>query len=104
MADVRGLRILRSGVYLGDEKKKRFEPSQPLAEAIGRFDKGNYIILNPDDDRVLKFLRGETINYEEDIVNGYVAVTVDGYAIGWGKALNGIIKNKIPAGWRQMSG
>ncbi|MCR4716810.1 MAG: RsmB/NOP family class I SAM-dependent RNA methyltransferase [Lachnospiraceae bacterium] len=100
MADVRGLRILRSGVYLGDEKKNRFEPSQPFIEAIGYFDKGSYVSLKADDIRIDKFLKGETISYEEALDKGYVAVTVDNYAVGWGKALNGNIKNKIPSGWR----
>ncbi|MFQ9748822.1 MAG: RsmF rRNA methyltransferase first C-terminal domain-containing protein [Anaerobutyricum soehngenii] len=32
--DLRGLRIVRSGLYLGDCLKKRFEPSQALAMAL----------------------------------------------------------------------
>ncbi|MBQ4232209.1 MAG: RsmB/NOP family class I SAM-dependent RNA methyltransferase [Lachnospiraceae bacterium] len=100
MADVRGLRILRSGVYLGDEKKNRFEPSQPLSMAMGRVNGDRVIVLEPDDIRVDKFLKGETIQIDEPDKKGYVLVTVSNYPIGWGKALNGNIKNKIPAGWR----
>lgn len=35
--DLRGLRIVRSGLYLGDCLKKRFEPSQALAMALHPF-------------------------------------------------------------------
>ena len=32
--DFKGLRVVRSGLYLGDCLKKRFEPSQALAMAL----------------------------------------------------------------------
>ena len=34
LSDFRGITFLRNGLYLGDLKKNRFEPSQPLALAI----------------------------------------------------------------------
>lgn len=98
---VRGLRILRCGLYLGETKKNRFEPSQSLAMSLKAEDYSNVIDLSPDDPRVNKYLKGETI--EADGANGWVLVCVDSYPLGWGKLNNGILKNKYLPGWRLMS-
>ncbi len=98
---VRGLRILRCGLYLGEIKKNRFEPSQSLAMSIKASDFKNVINLTSDDDRVNKYLKGETIEADGD--NGWALVCVDSYPLGWGKLNNGILKNKYLPGWRLMS-
>ncbi len=98
---VRGLRILRCGLYLGEVKKNRFEPSQSLAMSLKATDFTNVVDLGSDDDRVSKYLKGETI--EADGNNGWVLVCVDSYPLGWGKLNNGILKNKYLPGWRLMS-
>ena len=98
---VRGLRILRCGLFLGELKKKRFEPSQALAMALTMDDYSNVANLEADDIRVIKYLKGETIDVDGE--NGYVLVCVAGYPLGWGKRTNGSIKNKYLAGWRLMS-
>lgn len=98
---VRGFRILRCGLYLGDEKKNRFEPSQSLAMALKMSDFNNCINLNANDERIKKYLKGETI--EADAKNGWTLVCVDSYPLGWGKMNNGILKNKYLPGWRLMS-
>ena len=36
MPDISGLRILRKGLFMGELKKNRFEPSQSLAMYIGK--------------------------------------------------------------------
>ncbi len=61
MPDVSGLRMLRQGLFLGEIKKNRFEPSQSLAMYLkqGQFD--NEVNLTSSDDRVLRYLKGETI-------------------------------------------
>lgn len=38
LPDMKGLRFLRSGLFMGEMKKKRFEPSQSLAMALKRED------------------------------------------------------------------
>ncbi len=98
MADVRGLRILRSGVFLGDNKKKRFEPSQPFAVSLQEKNCQYAISLKPDDERIMRYLKGETISI--DGPDGYVLVCVDGFGLGWGKLNRGLCKNKYNAGWR----
>ena len=99
--DVRGLRILRCGLYLGEIKKNRFEPSQALAMNLSGSDFNNALKLSPDDPRVTKYLKGETIEADSD--NGLVLVCVDEYPLGWAKCSNGILKNKYLPGWRMMS-
>ena len=104
MPDVSGLRMLRQGLFLGEIKKNRFEPSQSLAMYLrqGQFD--NEVNLTSSDDRVFRYLKGETIEAsDQKIKNGYVLVLVDGYPLGWAKNTNGTLKNKYLSGWRMMS-
>lgn len=96
--EVKGLRILRCGLYLGEIKKNRFEPSQALAMSLSGSDYENTVSLTCDDIRVVKYLKGETIEAEGK--NGWVLVLVDGYPLGWGKLSNGVLKNKYLPGWR----
>ena len=57
----RGLTFLRNGLYLGDLKKKRFEPSQPFALALHKGDVKSVISLSVDDPRLIRYLKGETL-------------------------------------------
>lgn len=101
---VRGLRILRCGLYMGEIKKNRFEPSQSLAMALTREQFDNCLDLPASDARITKYLKGETIDCDGcEIQNGYVLVCVDGYPLGFGKANQGVLKNKYLPGWRLMS-
>lgn len=93
------LRFVRSGLYLGDCKKNRFEPSQALAMALKEKDYTNTISFDVEDDRVIRYLKCETIQ-AEGIRDGWVLICVDHHPLGWGKAKNGSIKNKYAAGWR----
>ena len=99
--EVSGLRVMRSGLFLGECKKGRFEPSQALAMTLGADDFANSLNLRHQDPRVLKYLKGETIE-DEYVGNGWVLVCLDGFALGFGKASGGMIKNKLLAGWRYM--
>ena len=98
---VRGLRILRCGLYVGEIKRNRFEPSQSLAMALTKDEFDNCLDLSADDTKVIKYLKGETIDFDDTSVkNGYVLVCVDGYPLGFGKANQGVLKNKYLPGWR----
>ena len=100
MPDVKGLRLLRHGLFLGEVKKNRFEPMYLKSD---QFD--NVVSFLADDIRVIKYLKGETVELEDDqdIENGYVLVCVDGYPLGWAKNNRGVLKNKYLSGWRMMS-
>ena len=102
-AAVRGLVFLRNGLYLGEIRKDRFEPSQALAAALKKSQYRNTIDLPADDPRILHYLKGETIEIEpEEAENskGWQLLCVSGYPLGWGKLVNGLLKNKFLASWR----
>lgn len=100
MPSVKGLRLLRNGLFLGEIKKNRFEPSQSFAMALGMDEYENSISLEASDERVIRYLKGETIELEGR--NGMVLFGVDGFPLGWGKLTNGTLKNKYLAGWRWL--
>ncbi len=102
--NVRGIQFLRNGLYLGDLKKNRFEPSQQLALALKPGEYQFCIHLEPSDERIGRYLRGETLIIETTEANrpkGWQLLCAGDYPLGWGKLVNGILKNKYPAGWRQ---
>ncbi|SES99141.1 RsmF rRNA methyltransferase first C-terminal domain-containing protein [[Clostridium] polysaccharolyticum] len=100
LPNLRGLRILRTGLYLGEKKKNRFEPSQSLAMALKAGDYPNTINYPCDSLDLKKYLKGETVELENGKLSGWQLVLVDGYPLGWGKASNGRLKNKYLPGWR----
>ena len=103
LSDFRGITFLRNGLYLGDLKKNRFEPSQPLALAIRKGEAEAVISLPVSDERLTRYLKGETLNIEPEEAThkkGWHLLCADGYPVGFGKLVNQILKNKYPAGWR----
>lgn len=99
----RGLKFLRNGLYLGEVKKDRFQPSQSLAMALKPRGFDSCINLSQSDVRVYRYLKGETITVDDVPVKnpkGWQLVCVDGYPLGWGKLVNGLLKNKYVSGWR----
>lgn len=106
MPDVKGLRILRCGLYMGEMRKKRFEPSQALAMFLKKEYFPNVLNLPVQDERVIKYLKGETIELtrEEEQVckDGICLICVDGFSLGFGKLNCGTMKNKYLPGWRWM--
>lgn len=101
--NLRGISYLRNGLYLGDLKKNRFEPSQPLALAIHRQEIQATISLPVSDERLTKYLRGEPVpieTHEAACEKGWHLLCADGYPLGFGKLVNQTLKNKYPAGWR----
>ena len=99
-----GIRYLRTGLYLGDEKKGRQIPSHAQAMSLLEETDVKRLPLGMDDQRVLRYLRGETLELsaEEDPGTGYVLVCLERFPLGWGIAGNGRLKNKYPAAWRML--
>ena len=108
LPQLRGIRFLRSGLFLGEIKKKRFEPSQSLAMALRAEEYGKRAELTAGDERVYRYLKGETLTLDKaDLTpeawkGGWILVCVDGYPLGWGKLGGGVLKNKYHPGWRLM--
>ena len=101
--NIRSLRFLRTGLYLGEVKQKRFEPSQALAMYLRKEEFALSVDLKADDERVFRYLKGETLDLEDLAARGakgWCLVCVDGYPLGWGKLANGTLKNKYYPGWR----
>lgn len=110
-ARLEGLKVIRPGWFMGTIKNGRFVPSHPLACALNAFEARRSVNLSSADGEAVRYLKGETLNIEEErvvlkadtVTKGYVLVCVDGYAAGWGKWLDGVLKNEYPAGWRWTS-
>ena len=88
------LRIIVSGLHLGTMKNDHFTPSNALAHHL----KSYKHILNLDGIELNKFMKGETINCPETL-KGHVLVCYNNLPLGFGKASNGILKNKNEKGW-----
>lgn len=103
LEEQQGLVFVRNGLYLGEMKKDRFEPSQAFAMALKKEEYASTVDFAAEDVRVMKYLKGETVE-TDDLVStgqkGWQLVCVDGYPLGWGKLANGTLKNKYLAGWR----
>lgn len=104
--DGRGLHFLRNGLFMGEFKKKRFEPSQPFALALHAQDFDQVLDFPADDERLSRYLRGETLDVSDLIAGekkrkGWQLVMVAGHPLGFGKLVNDNLKNKYPAGWRK---
>ena len=96
MPDIRGVKVMRPGLELGEVKKGRFEPAHALA--LWLKEASNVQDLTADDRDVASYMHGETISTEQ---TGWCLVTVDGYSIGWGKGDGKILKNHYPKGLRR---
>ena len=96
--DVKYIRTLRSGLLLGKNTSHGFEPSQQLALNLKDREYDNVLSLDINDIRVDKYLKGETIEIDLKY-KGLVLVCIDKYPLGFGKASNGLLKNKIDKGW-----
>lgn len=98
-----GLRYLRTGLLLGEFKKDRFEPSQAFAMSLKKNEFANVIDFSSEDERVIRYLKGETIRFtehEEHEKSGWHLVCTDGFPLGWAKKNNDSLKNKYYPGWR----
>ncbi|WP_342555325.1 RsmB/NOP family class I SAM-dependent RNA methyltransferase [Paenibacillus sp. FSL R7-0652] len=106
-----GLKVVRPGWFMGTIRNGRFVPSHPLACALHAAEAQRSVNLSSADGEAVRYLKGETLNIEQQRLNvhpetapkGYVLVCIDGYAAGWGKWLDGVLKNEYPAGWRWTS-
>ena len=97
-----GLRILRSGLLLGEIKQDRFEPSQALACALKSDEYPLRTELDPDGQEVIKYLKCESIEADTTAGDGFVLVCCGRFPLGWGKLSGGRLKNKYLPGWRMM--
>lgn len=98
----RNLRFLRTGLLLGEMKKGRFEPAQAFAMALKAEEFKQKVCWEKSDERVIRYLKGETISLkeEEGQIKGWCLVCVDGFPLGFAKGTGSTLKNKYYPGWR----
>ena len=93
---LKGLRVLRPGLELGEVKKDRFQPAHGLALWLKECK--NKVSFPADSQQIRAYLHGETLPVSE---KGWQLVCVDGYSIGWGKGDGNTLKNHYPKGLRR---
>lgn len=97
--DLKGVKVLRTGLYLGECKKGRFEPSHSLALTLTKDDVKRYYNFKATDSEVTKYLHGETL--EGTNQKGYGLILVDDYPLAFYKESNNQVKNLYPKGLRR---
>ncbi len=83
---ISGIRYLRTGLFLGEWKKGRFAPSQALAMALKKEDFSSTVDFSCQDERVVRYLKGETITCEDACIageEGWCLVCVDSFPLCW---------------------
>jgi NOL1/NOP2/sun family putative RNA methylase len=96
--EMRGVNVVRPGLWLGTVHPRRFEPSHALALAVEPTEAAARLDLEMDDQRVKRFLTGHTV--ESSGPSGWVIVSAGGFALGWGKRVGSTVKNHFPKGLR----
>lgn len=97
--NLRGLRIVHKGLPIC-ELKQKLAWSHQLALCLKKEDFPQVIDLEAQDDRVIRYLKGETLQMDTEY-SGNVLVCVNGYGLGWCQGNGkGMLKNKYYPGWR----
>ena len=96
LPDLKGLKVLRPGLELGEVKKDRFQPAHALA--LWLRDHRHSLSFPADSAEIRAYLHGEALPCPQ---KGWQVVCVDGYSIGWGKGDGNWLKNHYPKGLRR---
>ena len=93
---LRGLRVLRCGLELGELRKGRLDPAH--AWALWLQTGALTLDLDRNDPLLRRYMAGETIPAE---CAGWTLVRVEGCTLGWGKGSGGQLKNHYPKALRR---
>lgn len=96
LPQLRGIKVVRPGLELGQIKKDRFEPAHALALWLKKAT--NVESFAFDSAQMKAYLHGETVPSDK---TGWCLVQADGYSIGWGKGDGNVLKNHYPKGLRR---
>lgn len=88
---------VRAGLWLGNIKPGRFEPSHALALALDPEMARNRLDLTVA--QAQAWISGAPMSAAG--APGWVLITVDGYGLGWGKRTGDTVKNRYPKGLRR---
>lgn len=102
--DIKGLKVQRAWLHIGEFKKQRFEPSHSLALALKLSEAKNVVKLTCDNPQTIGFFNGQSVMLSDEQADeckkGWALVCVDGYTAGWGKVNGTQVKNHYPKGLR----
>ena len=96
--DTAGLRVVSPGLCVARIGRSHIEPEHALAMALPPRLAQRRVLL--PDAQALAFLRGEALHAAGD--RGWTLVTWRGLPLGWGKAVDGTLKNHLPKGLRRL--
>ena len=96
LPQLKGIKVLRPGLELGQVKKDRFEPAHALALWLKTA--RNFQDLPADSDALKQYLHGDVVPSH---VRSWCLVRTGGYSIGWGKGDGKVLKNHYPKGLRR---
>lgn len=96
--ELSGIKVVNPGLYVGKLLKNRFEPSQALAMVLKKDEVINSINFSSKSVEAKKYLKGETILIDEE--KGWKLICIDDYPVGWGKQIQGSLKNYYRSHWR----
>ncbi|MGC8878386.1 MAG: RsmB/NOP family class I SAM-dependent RNA methyltransferase [Anaerolineae bacterium] len=89
-----GLRVVRAGWLLGSVMRDQFVPSHALAMTLRCTDVNRFLDLSGNISAVVSYLQGQPLPGPGP--EGWVLVTYEGYALGWGKRVGAVVKNHYP--------
>lgn len=92
--------VVRYGIYIGEIIKGRFEPNHHFYRANVLKDHFKKI-YDLNEEEYKQYIQGLELEVE-GLENGYYLITVSGYSLGFGKCVNGRMKNKYPKGLRRV--
>lgn len=93
------IKILRTGLYLGECKKNYFLPSYSLALTLNKEDVKRSYRFKEDSSEIKKYIHGETLEGHKE--KGYGVIFVEEYPLSFYKESNHQIKNLFPKGLRR---
>ena len=96
MPSLRGIKVMRPGLELGEVKKDRFEPAHALALWLKTA--ANTVDFSAESNEMKAYMHGQTLPASK---KGWCLVMADGYSIGWGKGDGNTLKNHYPKGLRR---
>ena len=96
--ELKGIRVLRNGLYLGEVRKNRFIPSYSLALTLTKEDVKKSYDYPSESEEIKKYIHGETL--EGTGKKGFGVIFVDGYPLSFYKESNQV-KNLFPKGLRR---
>jgi NOL1/NOP2/sun family putative RNA methylase len=99
--DLRGIRVARSGWYLGECAKGRFVPSHALAMGLRKNEVRYFAELS--EENAWRYLRGESLDAREILNEAppgkpWVMMCYENFPLGWTRLVQGRLKNNLPVG------